>query len=202
MTVHASIEQLSSYLDAELAARDREQLEDHLEECPSCRSRLAGLRGVVRRLQRLESQAPPVELEFQVERRIAVEADREGLRGRLEETVKGLLLQPSLMPVFGLVVALALILYLFSFGLARFENGGTQLVIPSQPTDSVQVVFDREFVLRDGVWTERGLSPASVTEVVDLRGVEAAPPDWAPFAALGDRVRLTHRGVVVELLFR
>ena len=202
MTVHASLVRLSSYLDSEMVERDRLELEGHLEGCPSCQQRLDGLRGVVARLERLEHKAPPQDLAVLVERRVALEAERIGLGRRLEETFKTFLVQPSLTPVFGLVVALALILYLFSFGVARHSARGTRLVVPSsaQPVARVVTVAGREFVSVEGVWAERGLESTAAVEVLDYRMVEA-PAELRPFAELGGPVRLTYRGRPVEVLF-
>lgn len=204
MSPHVSVEQLSSYLDAELARRERDDLERHLDDCPSCRHRLEGLRRVVARLHRLEQQAPPADLASLVERRVAAEAGRTGLGERLEETVRTLFVQPWLTPIFGLVVALALILYLFSFGVARNQAPGTRLVVPpaefSPSGGSVRMIAGRDFTRTGGVWIERGLDAAAPAAVLDFSS-SAAPPELAPFAELGGRVRLAHDGRVVELIF-
>ncbi len=204
MTVHASLEHLSSYLDSELAESQRRTLEDHLTDCPSCRHRLAGLESVAARLARLEQQAPPPELGFMVERRIAAEANRASLGSRLEETVKTVLVQPSLTPVFGLVVALALILYLFSFGVARRQEGGTRLVPvfdSATPAESARTIGDRSFDEVDDVWVERGLDPAAAVEVLDLSSGGPLPPELAAYRELGPRVRLRYEGRIVEVNF-
>lgn len=202
MTVHASIEQLSSYLDAELATRDRHALENHLSDCPSCRRRLNGLRGVVARLERLEQQAPPRDLSFLIERRVAAEAGRSGLRSRLEETVKTFLVQPSLTPAFGLVVALALILYLFSFGVARQQERGTRLVVPGPTSaETVRMVEGREFARSEEIWIERGLEGTPEVERLDLSGGGPIPDELAPFARLGSQVRLLYEGRAVLVVF-
>ncbi len=201
MTVHVSLEQLSSYLDRELAERDRVVLEDHLVDCPSCRGRLDGLRGVVQRLERLEHQAPPRDLAILVERRVAAEIARPTLQARVEETLKTVLIQPSLTPVFGLVVALALIFYLFSFGVARERQRGTRLVVPmaqSAPDASVRSVEGRPFDRVGGVWIERGLAADAPFEVLAL---DAVSDELAPFAELGGPVRLLHEGRIVEVPF-
>ncbi len=204
MTVHASLEQLSSYVDAELGKRERDQLENHLSDCASCRGRLDGLRSVVARLERLEQQAPPQELSFLVERRVALEADRRGLGSRLEEMVKTFFVQPWLTPIFGLVVALALILYLFSFGVARNQQRGTRLVVPAPVVESemVRMIEGREFTLSGEIWIERGLEQATAVELLDLRGTEAIPAELAPFAGLGPRVRLSHDGRPFMVIYR
>ena len=202
MTVHASLEQLSSYLDRELAERERVGVEEHLHDCASCRGRLDGLRSVIGRLERLELQAPPSDLSFLVERRVAAEADREGLQGRLERTIKTLFVQPALTPIFGLVVALALILYLFSFGVARQQARGTRLVVPvsEAPAKSVERTIEgRRFTLTDGVWLEQGLDASTPVAVREL--TSEVPAELRPFAELGARVRLLLDGRPVELVF-
>lgn len=201
MTVHATLEQLSSYLDRELAERERVGLEEHLDDCASCRGRLDGLRSVVSRLERLEQQAPPSDLVFLVERRVAAEAGRGGLQARVEETIKTFLIQPSLTPIFGLVVALALILYLFSFGVARQQQRGTRLVVPLNGAAlelESRTVDGRAFERLDDIWIERGLDAAAPVEVLEIDG--APPAELAPFTSLGPRVRLLHEGRVVELV--
>lgn len=206
MTVHASLEQLSGLLDSELVESQRHELEDHLTRCPSCRHRLAGLRSVVARLERLEQQAPPRELGFLVERQVAAESAHPSLSARLEETVKTFLVQPSLMPVFGLVVALALILYLFSFGLAQRHQGGTQLVVPSvestAPAAESRTIGGRVFDYAEGIWIERGLDPAAPVEILNLANGEPVPPELAAYGELGPRVRLRLGDRVVEAVFR
>ncbi len=205
MSPHVSVEQLSSYLDAELARRERDDLERHLDDCSSCRHRLEGLRRVVARLHRLEQQAPPADLASLVERRVAAEADRAGLRAQLERTVRTVFVQPSLTPVFGLVVALALILYLFSFAVARDRATGTRLVVPSAESSpsrqTVRMIEGRDFLRVDAVWVERGLGAAAPEAVLEFTADSPAPPALAPFARLGGRVRLAHEGHVVELVF-
>lgn len=205
MTLHASVDQLSSYLDAELAKRERAELEGHLQGCSSCRRRLAGLRGVATRLGRLERQAPPSHLAFLVERRVAAESNRGGLLERLEETARTFSLQSWLMPLFGLVVALTLIFYLFSFGVARQEAAGTRVIVPSAgsaPIDvPIETIDGREFRRVADGWLERGRSATEAPEQVLDFTVEPAPPSLAPYAALGGRVRLVHEGRLVELVF-
>ena len=52
-------EHLSDYLDDELAARERERLEEHVGVCPQCRRVLATLRKTMAGLRSLMSPAPP-----------------------------------------------------------------------------------------------------------------------------------------------
>lgn len=53
---------LSEYLDDELSATERRQLEDHLQGCAACRATLEELRAVVARAASLEDRAPAGDL--------------------------------------------------------------------------------------------------------------------------------------------
>ena len=54
MSVHCSLEMLSTYVDAELAESERRNVEAHVRECEECRDRLSHLEGVVGQLKRLK----------------------------------------------------------------------------------------------------------------------------------------------------
>jgi anti-sigma factor RsiW len=53
MSAHAAVEQLSALIDGELEARERRQVDLHLEACPGCRARLEGLRAAAASLATL-----------------------------------------------------------------------------------------------------------------------------------------------------
>lgn len=65
-------DRLSEYLDDELDARERSQLEAHLSECASCRTILEELRGVVSRAQAVTDRGPDNDLWPGIAERIAV----------------------------------------------------------------------------------------------------------------------------------
>jgi anti-sigma factor RsiW len=69
--------QLSDYLDRDLHAAQRSQLEAHLESCPDCRTDLAELSATVALLRRLPDPEPAPELASLVMRRIARGEGRE-----------------------------------------------------------------------------------------------------------------------------
>jgi anti-sigma factor RsiW len=50
---------MTAYLDGELAARDRERLEEHLADCPPCTEYLAQLRITVDALGRVDPDDVP-----------------------------------------------------------------------------------------------------------------------------------------------
>jgi len=63
-------DKLSDYLDDELSASDRRQIEAHLAQCDECRAILGQLRGVVARAATLPSSAPASDLWPGVEARL------------------------------------------------------------------------------------------------------------------------------------
>jgi predicted anti-sigma-YlaC factor YlaD len=67
------MDQLSAYVDAELRADERAELEAHLSGCAECRGVLEELRGVVARATALEDREPTRDLWSKVAREIKVE---------------------------------------------------------------------------------------------------------------------------------
>jgi hypothetical protein len=59
MKSEPELEVLSAYLDDELDASTRRELEEHLPTCDSCRQRLEGLRSTVTAIQGLPKAVPP-----------------------------------------------------------------------------------------------------------------------------------------------
>jgi hypothetical protein len=174
MTHHSSVEQLSIYLDDRLDEPERRCLEGHLAECEDCRRRLAGMRRVVRGLERLERTAPPPHLAQQVGQQIRLEVGRQGLVERVERRLGVLMAQPSMLPTFALVIALAAIVYLFAYGLERHQKRGVPVIL-EPPVGSVgqelaqsREVEGRVFAPREGGWREKGSVGATPTLVLDL----------------------------------
>jgi hypothetical protein len=64
-------DRLSEYLDDELDARERSEIEAHLAECASCRTILDELRGVVSRAQAVTDRGPGQDLWPGIAQRIA-----------------------------------------------------------------------------------------------------------------------------------
>ncbi|NIR46366.1 MAG: hypothetical protein GWN99_18145 [Gemmatimonadetes bacterium] len=65
-------DRLSEYLDGELSAEERRELEAHLAECPECSATLDELRRVVARAAVLEDQPPTTDLWPGIAERIGV----------------------------------------------------------------------------------------------------------------------------------
>jgi hypothetical protein len=64
-------DRLSEYLDDELDAGERRELEAHVSACASCRTTLDELRGVVSRAKTMTDRPPDMDLWPEIERRIA-----------------------------------------------------------------------------------------------------------------------------------
>lgn len=168
---HLSPELLSAYLDAELAPRDRAQVEEHVVACPGCRARLDGMRRVVRTLGRLERAAPPPVLAHHVQRRIALEGRPGSLFERLEGRLSTFSAQSPLLVTFTVVLALAVFAYLFAWRVAN--QGGTVLVLPAPMAATGEVVEraearevgDRRFLPEGSGWREVGAEGAPAVTV-------------------------------------
>ncbi len=163
MSRHATAEDLSAYLDQELEAPQLRLVKDHLETCEPCRRKLQGLRGVQHQLHRLEQLAPPPLLAGDIQRRVRLEPRHRGLFDNLEDRLRRLPEQGTMLVVFASVFALAVIGYLFTEGIQRHE-GRTSVIVPSagtvteadaeHPTVEVE---GRRFEQVDGGWRELDL---------------------------------------------
>lgn len=214
MTAHVSAERLSLYLDAALEPAVRRRVERHLEGCPDCRHRLAGLERVVAGLARLPAGAPPADLAAQVGR--AIELDRE--RGswldlRLPRPLAGM----ASLHLFALVLALAAIVYMFALGVERGRQRPTRIVLPGAtaglavpegaPAGDAEPLPLRSDRLRllgglfqqvEGVWVEVGLGGRAPDERIVLR--RPLGPDAVPeLESLPSPLRFVVDGRVVEV---
>lgn len=214
MPAHATLEQLSGLLDAELEPRQQRRVEVHLEECEECRVRLAGLETVVGELARLRQQAPPAHLGALVRSGVRRLSNQPRLRDRLERVAGRFTQPPGLLPAFGVVLALGAILYLFSLGVAKRERGsGTQVIFESAIDDAAEAAADgdrrdaagRPFAFVDGVWIERGLPRNEPDRVLAAGAVPAAEPELAAavekLRGLRPAVRFLYGDEVVEVRF-
>ena len=211
MNRHATVEELSSLLDRELDAGPAERVRLHLVECADCRSRLDGLRSVVRALERVERAAPPPTLGLELIERLSWEPEPAGPFDRLERRLGSIRLQPSVAPVFAFVVALAAIMFFFVSGLERRMQGTPVILEPPgvvevESVSAPRVVSGRTFELSDGVWVEVGVGDRAPT--VRLDGEDPAVGSWSPelpdpteLARLGGPVRLLAGAEVIEIRF-
>ena len=61
MSTHISEERLNDYVDGELSAAERGEVERHLEECAACRAEVAGLSRLLREVAALPLEVTPPE---------------------------------------------------------------------------------------------------------------------------------------------
>ena len=167
---------LSAYLDGELAAAEERAVEDHLATCPGCRADLAGLRSVVERLQGLQRATPPAALGHAVARRVALEARPVGLFGRMEATLRRLVVEPGTLVLFGTVLALAVIATVFAVSVEE-SNGRPVAAEQGQDWTGVEVagvvVGGRHFERDGGLWRERGVGEPERTVIAGSAEGEA-----------------------------
>ncbi len=210
MMVHGNVELLSSFVDDELEAPQRAAVESHLAGCPRCRERIGSLRRVVAELQALEQAVtPPAGLGVRVRRAVLFERERTGGLRRSAESLRRWTDQPLLLPLFGVVTAMAVLLYLFSAWSDRAEHPGTRLVVGSErdaaATPAVEGTVveleQRTFERIDGRWIERGVDFEEVETTLDLRRPLPEHAALEPFRPLGGRVVLLDGGRPVEVLF-
>jgi anti-sigma factor RsiW len=98
-------EELTAYIDGELPAARRTQVEAHLGGCAECKSTEALLRSTVASLAQLPEFVPSADT------RRAVLAKVEALPPPLKERLLALLRPSVLVPSMGLAAALALVVY-------------------------------------------------------------------------------------------
>jgi len=213
MTAHLDVETLSTYLDRELSRRERGQVEEHLEHCDDCQERLWSLQKVVGNLQALERLAPPPHLGTHLHRLASLQASQPTLLERLEQGASRFNLQSTLAPVFAVVLALILIIYMLSWGLHRQATGRIPVHLEPEnarvdaaAVESSRRIAGRIFNLVGGMWMEQGLEGEVVTEQISgsaprVQAWLASSPELEEIADLGDRVRLVMGDRVVEIRF-
>lgn len=209
MIVHENVEVLSSFVDGELEAPLRRAVESHLADCPPCRERISGLRRVVDELQALEAAAPPAGLSGRVRRATLLDANRAGGLRWSAESLRRWTGQPLLLPLFGVVTAMAVLMYLFTVWSDRAERPGTRLIVGSQSPSVARPAVEgtvtrmdgRTFERVDGRWIEQGVDPGALVEILDLRRPVAGSAELEAFRPLGGSVVLRDDDRVVEVLF-
>ncbi len=215
MSTHASAEVLSAYLDRQLVEPEARQLEEHIESCRQCHVKLEGLRKVVANLQNLEPLATPDTLEQAVARRITLADRSPSLFDRFEEGMSIFNRQSPILSMFGVVIALALFIYLFSYTLHLRETATTPVIFEDPPgavaqpesaaDRSVLVTADRRLAWSAGEeWIEEGVDAEAVSRTLALdseggRELLAAHPELASLADLEHGVVLEIDGEIVRL---
>lgn len=180
MSSHATAETLSAYLDRELPDAEAQRIEEHLADCADCRQRFAGMQNVVAGLRHLERLAPPPTLGQLVTRRAAFEGERKTLLDRLEGGLGTFERQSSLLGLFGLIVAFAVIILIFAQALEQHRKSDLPVIfkdpeVARKSAASVQLA-GRVLRLEDGTWTEEGV------EAEPQRIVVFGSPAWTALA--------------------
>ncbi len=216
MSTHASADLLSAYLDRQLVEPEARQLEDHLDRCSQCHVRLEGLRKVVAHLQSMEQLATPLNLEQTVARRIALSSESESLLDRFEHGMSIFNRQSPILAMFGVVIALALFIFLFSYTLHLRETATTPVIWEDPPASIAKPVAEvatgsrlsiagRELVWsEDGLWVEEGADASALSRTLAVdseagRAFLAKHPDLADLATVDGSVVLAVDGEVVRL---
>jgi hypothetical protein len=177
MTQHTPVEWLSAYLDEQVSADERHQVEAHLQDCAACRQNLASLQRTVALVQELDPVAAPAG--FRAAIRTRLQQDR-SLLGRLtawRSSRSGAMRRPSLRNVMprpswraALAAAAVLLIGLFSVNLwqeispARREARDANLrgVAPAQ-SETFEAA-DRA-ASKTGLATQPANAPAPLAQV-------------------------------------
>ena len=172
---------LSEYLDDELNATERQQLERHLEECGACREILAELKAVVVRAGQLEDREPDYDLWPGVREAIASRKVVE-LDSRRKPARRFSFSMPQL-------VAAAAALVLVSSGAAYlltkpFLNQGQFAVTPEPSTEVQAVSFD-----------PKGRADSAITELERILQEESSRLDTSTVRILAQSLALIDRAI-------
>ncbi len=225
MNRHPSTEQLSSYMDGEIGSSKAEQIEEHLDLCPACRTQLAAMERLVSGLQRVQRPTLPPDLAIAVRRRIAAAPEPQGLEQLLRRLQLNLsaLSEMALRPAFRTSAAMGLAIlfsvFLLNNGLEPAHHTAPAPDAPATVVTNVQTYFGqpplnlppttsevagREFVWLGDRWIQRGLEgkkPEShvMAESPEGRAMLSKYADLDLLLADGTPVVLRYRLETVEL---
>lgn len=166
-------EQLSAYLDGELSAGEAATVEARLAGDPAARQRLDGLRRVVEGLHQSDPPPlPPPTLHHAVARRIALERQRVPFLDRFETSLSPLGRHNPLLPMFAVIVALALAVYFLSVLFERAARDDVAVVVVGAEAGSIVLgsrleIADRVLFWEGDKWRQRG-TPAAPARSVAL----------------------------------
>ncbi len=217
MNRHISTEQLSAYLDSELGVVGMRQIETHCAACPECGARLASMRRVVTGLGRVERVALPPGLHQQIRRQVVQEVPVYGMR-KVLQSLRFMLfpLRPGMQTAAAMGLALVVGLFAVTHGVVDPLPRPEPVTAPEievvtvepgaqfggEPTTSK--VADREFILTEAGWVQRGLEwtvPAAHVDANSPRGKELLNrySDLRYLLLDGDPVVLTYGLQTVEI---
>ncbi|HEX5716560.1 MAG TPA: anti-sigma factor [Thermoanaerobaculia bacterium] len=223
MIRHLSSEQLSTYLDGEVAFHESRGIEGHLAACAECNSRFEAMQRTASGVWHLERVAPPPGLSTRVRAEVAaVRRPEPTLVHTAAAYLFGLPNQRVLRTTAAFALPLVLSLFLFKNGME--QKAEQNLMPPPAPVERVTVipmadlplafpdtiskVAGREFVwreLRSGdVWVQKGLEG----QVPEFRVSAQSPQgrellerysDLGFLIAEGSKVVLRYRLETIEL---
>lgn len=223
MIRHLTSEQLSAYLDGEVAFKESREIEGHLASCGDCRDRFESIQRTVSGVWRLERAAPPPGLATRVRAEVAAARRPEPNPVRnLVSYLSGLPNRPVLRTGAAMALPLVLSLFLFTNGMGQKVGLNETLTPPPREVVTVEPMTDvplalpqttskvagMEFVWRElgsgDVWVQRGLEgevPASRVSAQSPQGREllAQYSELGLLLADGSRVVLRYRLETVEL---
>lgn len=185
-TLPLAPDRLSAYLDGELIGDDVSRVERHLEDCPACRAELAGLRRVVRQLERTRRAAPPPLLAEAVARRVALEGTNVGLLERVERALGRVPLDSNLFLGFAMVLALSGLVLAYAMGVQgradapagspgdAAAGAAAQWVAGDHGLQVLRAdIAGRTFDRRGSLWVERGAGEGDVSRRIAVGSAAA-----------------------------
>lgn len=223
MIRHLSSEQLSAYLDGEVAVPESREIQQHLGSCDRCRDHFQSMQQAVSGVWRLERQAPPPGMSARIRAEVAAASTPKTPVRSFVNYIFGLPSEPSLRTGAGM--ALALVIGIFVINDANFprrhmsEPSMTPTLMEKPVVTVVEVldpplflppttskVANREFVWTESqdIWVQRGLEgkvPEARVSVQSPQGQELLMrySDLEFLLAEGARVVLRYRLETVEL---
>ncbi len=203
-------EQLSAYIDGELPDAEASELEARLASDSTTRRRLEGLRQVVEGLRQSEPPPPPPPtLHHAVARRIALERDRVPFLDRFEASLSPLARHNPLLPMFAVILVLAIAVYFLSVMFERAENPETEVIVVGSTEGGTAIIGSRieienRVLFWNGeLWRERG-TPETATRIVAIGTPEgdallAADPTLADLVPLESPAVIWFEGEAIQL---
>ena len=134
---------------------------------------------MTRDLRALERLTPPAHLGPELHRIAALEGREPSLLERLEQNATRMTSHGTLLPLFAVVMALVLIIYLFSLGLARRSTGRIPVHLEAPTAEAIPEIAapavgdrrqlaGRDLVFDGQVWIERGFENETEIERVGI----------------------------------
>jgi hypothetical protein len=181
MNHHASTEQLSAYLDAELGFAEIRQIENHCSACAECGARLASMWRVVSGLGRVERAMPPAVLRQQIRRHIVAQPPVHGLQ-RAFASLRFLLfpMQPALRAAVMMGLALVVGLFMLNHEAESLvpapDRPGQEVVTVQAGAQLSQVLTTSEVAGREFIWTDDGWIQRGLVGQTPVTRVDAGSP--------------------------